>query len=226
VSASDQSDRLYSFSNTGAAVAAPGENVTTGIGGTYVTFLGTSSAAPVVSGIAALAFSAAPNATVAQVTQAIESTAVPTPGVIDGRVDAYATVHALAPPAGSASPPARSTEVPPPSRETRATLVVRGRLTNRHRRRTYTLRTAIGPLQAKVSVRSLGRRRVRITVRLVAPNGATVAARSGVGPLRFDTAVDPMRYRLVVSRQEPGPPVSYRATVVFPNPSTLDSPRR
>ena len=71
VSASDQSDRLYSFSNTGAAVAAPGENVTTGIGETYVSFLGTSSAAPVVSGIAALAFSAAPTATVAQVTVAV-----------------------------------------------------------------------------------------------------------------------------------------------------------
>src|SRR5439155_517296 len=57
VAASDQSDRLYAFSNSGARVAAPGENSTTGRGSTYVSFLGTSSAAPVVSGIAGLAFS-------------------------------------------------------------------------------------------------------------------------------------------------------------------------
>jgi len=229
VSASDQSDHLYSFSNTGAAVAAPGENVTTGVGGSYVTFLGTSSAAPVVSGIAALALSAAPTATAAQVTQAIESTAVPTPGVINGRVDAYAAVHAIAPslisaPSTStpASPPAASTEASPSSRAIRAKLEVRGRLTNRQRRRAYTLRTAVGLLQATVAVRP----RVALTVRLIAPNGAIVAHRTGVGPLRFKTAVDPMRYRLVVSRRGSGPPISFRATVVFPDPSTLDSSRR
>jgi thermitase len=36
VSASDQNDRLYGFSNSGARVAAPGENSTTGLGGIYV----------------------------------------------------------------------------------------------------------------------------------------------------------------------------------------------
>jgi hypothetical protein len=40
VSASDHNDRLYAFSNSGARVAAPGENSTTGLGGTYVSFLG------------------------------------------------------------------------------------------------------------------------------------------------------------------------------------------
>lgn len=230
VSASDQSDRLYPFSNSGAALAAPGENVTTGVGATYVSFVGTSSAAPVVSGIAALAYSAVPTATVAQVTHAIESTAVPTPGVVAGRVDAYATVHAIAPSLIAASAPSTSTPTSPPAGslessrtgpEIRATLDVRGRLTNRHRRRAYTLRTAVGLLHATISVRP----RMPFAVRLVAPNGATVAHRTGIGPLRFATAVDPMRYRLVVSRRGSGPPLSYRATVVFPNPSTLDSSR-
>src|SRR5436189_2376783 len=77
VGASDPNDRLYSFSNSGAQVAAPGENSTTASGGGYVSFLGTSSAAPVVSGIAGLAFSVAPGATPAQVEQAIETTAIP-----------------------------------------------------------------------------------------------------------------------------------------------------
>lgn len=225
VSASDQSDHLYSFSNSGAALAAPGENVTTGIGGTYVSFVGTSSAAPVVSGIAALAFSAAPNATADQVTQAIESTAIAMPGVADGRVDAYAALHAIAP---SLTPPAglESTPVAPQqaSLPMRARLVLRGRLTKRRNRRAYAVRTAIGDLQVTVSARSP--RRVRLVVQLVAPNGAIVAGRTGVGSLRFKTLVDPMRYRLLVSRQGSGPPVIYRATIAFPEPSTLDSPRR
>src|SRR2546421_6154226 len=97
VSASDQNDRLYGFSNSGARVAAPGENSTTGRGNSYVSFLGTSSAAPVVSGIAALAFSLVPAATPGQVEQAIETSAVPIPGVASGRVDAYAALHTLAP---------------------------------------------------------------------------------------------------------------------------------
>ena len=44
VGASNPSDALYSFSNQGAALAAPGENTTTARGGGYQRFLGTSSA--------------------------------------------------------------------------------------------------------------------------------------------------------------------------------------
>src|SRR5207237_8825868 len=97
VAASDQNDRLYAFSNSGARLAAPGENSTTGRGNTYVSFLGTSSAAPVVTGIAGLAFSLVPGATPGQVEQAIEASAVPIPGLASGRVDAYATLRTLAP---------------------------------------------------------------------------------------------------------------------------------
>jgi subtilisin family serine protease len=235
VSASDQNDQPYSFSNTGATVAAPGENVTAGLNGSYVSFLGTSSAAPVVSGIAALAFSAAPTATAAQVSQAIESTAVPAAGVVDGRVDAYATVHAVAPgltaaPSGPPAPPVTVGFVPAPSdasssgQRTRARLEVRGTLTDRHRRRAYAIRTAIGRLEANVSVGSP--EHIRLVVKLVAPNGATVATRSGAGSLHLTATVDPMRYRLVVSRRGAGAPLAYRAIVVFPDPANLDSPGR
>src|SRR5207302_10935095 len=109
VSASDQNDRLYGFSNSGARVAAPGENSTTGRGSTYVSFLGTSSAAPVVSGIAGLAFSLVPGVSPAQVSQAMETTAVPIPGVVSGRVDAYAALRSLSPALAGPGTPAAGT---------------------------------------------------------------------------------------------------------------------
>ena len=104
VSASDESDRLYGFSNSGSALAAPGDNSTTAWGGGYESFLGTSSAAPVVSGIAALGFSADPDATPGDVEEALKAGAVAVSGVVFGRADAYGTVHALAPWLASSAP--------------------------------------------------------------------------------------------------------------------------
>jgi thermitase len=62
VAASDQNDTLYSYSNYGSWVeaAAPGSNVTVLSGGT-IQFEGTSSAAPIVAGEAALIRSQNPN---------------------------------------------------------------------------------------------------------------------------------------------------------------------
>ncbi len=81
VGATDRADHLYGFSNAGAAVAAPGENSTTGRGDEFVSFLGTSSATPVASGIAALCLTAAPETSPGQLVQALERTAVPVSGV-------------------------------------------------------------------------------------------------------------------------------------------------
>jgi hypothetical protein len=224
VSASDPNDQPYAFSNTGAAVAAPGDNISTGVRGTYVSFLGTSSAAPVVSGIAALAFSAAPAATPAQVTQALETTAVSAPGTVYGRVDAYATVHLLAPLTATSPPPPAPSTAPatPPTgpsaadHRTRTRLERRGRLTSSHRQEPYSLRTASGTLRAILSVQNPTG--VRLQLRLVAPDGTTVASRRGSGRLQFTAAVDPMRYRLIVSRQGGRRPVSYQLALVFPTP--------
>jgi subtilisin family serine protease len=57
VAATDEADALYSWSNHGDSVrvAAPGCNTATWLGGGYVEFCSTSSAAPVVSAIAGLA---------------------------------------------------------------------------------------------------------------------------------------------------------------------------
>jgi subtilisin family serine protease len=218
VGASDQNDQPYSFSNSGAAVAAPGENVTTGIQGSYVVFVGTSSAAPVVSGIAALAFAVAPTATAVQVTQALETTASPSPGSANGRVDAYATVHLLAPQlAPVAMPPSA-----PPSRPTASSedgsvrMVLRGRLTSTRPVRAYAVRTGGGDFHAILS--SLNRAKLRLKLRLLAPDASSLAGSAGSGPLRITLRVDPARYRLTVSRPRAGRPVAYRLVLVFPAP--------
>lgn len=71
VAAADSSNRLASFSNYGSSgvdLAAPGVAIpSSALGGGLGTFNGTSFAAPMVTGIAALAFAAKPSATVAEV---------------------------------------------------------------------------------------------------------------------------------------------------------------
>jgi hypothetical protein len=80
-------------------VAAPGCNYAAmrmAAASPFDEFCGTSSAAPAVAGIAALAFSYAPSATNTQVEQALENTAVPMgSAVAHGRVDAWGTLAAL-----------------------------------------------------------------------------------------------------------------------------------
>jgi subtilisin family serine protease len=222
VGASDQSDRLYSFSNTGARVAAPGENSTTGRGGQYVSFLGTSSAAPVVSGIAALGLSLVPGATPAQVEQALETTAVPIPGVTSGRVDAYAALAALAPglvqpgtPAPTATAPRQqagegaSAAAPP-----RQTKVVRGSLAP-GKSATVTVSTGAGILLANVRLRSAGRTVVRL--RLLAAGRVTAATR-GTGRAKLRARLRARKYRLVVS-SDSRKRLAFALTISFPRPS-------
>jgi subtilisin family serine protease len=222
VGATDPTDTPYSFSNSGAAVAAPGENVTTATQGGYVVFLGTSSAAPVVSGIAGLALSAAPGATAGEVAQALEATANPSPGSVYGRVDAYATVHSIAPSLAptpvSAQPPAQSpTPGSLPARSAASQhRELRGRLTTRRPQQGYVLRTGIGVLNAALS--PSGPTSVRLEIRLLAPGGSIVVVCQGNRARRCTTAVDPARYRLVVRRVGRGAPISYSLALAFPAP--------
>lgn len=98
VAGTDGSDQLYSWSTYGSWVklAAPGCNFTTGRNAWYGTFCGTSSAAPALAGIAALAVSYAPLASNTQIEQALESSAVAIGSQVKyGRVDAYRTLAAL-----------------------------------------------------------------------------------------------------------------------------------
>jgi hypothetical protein len=119
VAASTPTDRLASFSNYGADtvdLAAPGTNIAAlKLEGSTDTYDGTSFATPLVTGVAALAFAARPDATVAQVKQAILGSVDSRSGlagktVSGGRLNAYralATLIAMlpeAPPSATVAP--------------------------------------------------------------------------------------------------------------------------
>jgi subtilisin family serine protease len=136
VGASDPRDRLYAFSNSGAAVAAPGENLTTGRNGEYVKFVGTSSATPVVSGIAALALSAAPEVSPADLMRGLEQTAS----------------------RSTASPTGGSTRMPPCASLRRASLRPRAQERAYDAECRAASARAGGPLPSPVALGSCGRR--------------------------------------------------------------------
>jgi subtilisin family serine protease len=117
VAATDEADAVYSWSNHGDSVqvAAPGCNTATWLGGGYVEFCGTSSAAPVVAAIAGLALSLNPAASKSGVEQAIVGSTTPVSGVARfGRVNAPSVMSSVSPAGTSApvQPPA-----PPPAAE-------------------------------------------------------------------------------------------------------------
>jgi subtilisin family serine protease len=98
VAGTTTADRAYPWSNFGpwVDVAAPGCNVAPIRGGGYGRFCGTSSATPLVAGLAALALSQHPSTPPAQLRQAIDQAATPLPGVVHfGRVSAPQALAAL-----------------------------------------------------------------------------------------------------------------------------------
>jgi hypothetical protein len=104
VAATDATGALAGFSNYGAGavdLGAPGVKIATlTLNGYSGGWSGTSFAAPVVAGVAALAFSAAPNATVADVRRSLLNTVDPVASlagrtVTGGKLNAYAALHAL-----------------------------------------------------------------------------------------------------------------------------------
>jgi subtilisin family serine protease len=141
VAATNESDARYDWSNYGSwvKVAAPGCNVAPDRGGGYVGFCGTSSAAPIVAGLAGLALSLRPSASADAVDQAIESSTVPVPGVARfGRLKAPETMTSLSPtalpPAPQPPPPAPPPPTPPPPAAAAAPAnVTRPRLVGRAR---------------------------------------------------------------------------------------------
>jgi len=77
VSATDQFDVIYSYSNTGKNidVAAPGDSFSTQMGGGYVSTGGTSYSAPIVAGVAALAMAVNPQLSGDQVQNVVKQSA-------------------------------------------------------------------------------------------------------------------------------------------------------
>jgi hypothetical protein len=98
VAASDMYDQLASFSSYGAAsvdLAAPGVSIYSTLpGNNYGWMRGTSMATPQVAGVAALAWSVAPNATVAQIRNALLQ-GVDRVGSLTGRVVTGGRLNAL-----------------------------------------------------------------------------------------------------------------------------------
>ena len=202
VTASDENDHLYGFSNSGASLAAPGENTTTAPGGDYETFLGTSSAAPVVSGIAALGLSADPGAGPAELSQALERSAAPMNGVVYGRVDAYAAIRTLAPALAPGSTGASgASEV--------VTQTFAGRLGTRGR--TFVFRTGAGVVSVVLTLSPAPARAVSLELR---HSGRRLRLAHGWRRLRLRARVRAGRYRLVVSGTRPS--VAYRLTLSHP----------
>lgn len=133
VAASDQSDNLMNYSNFGSwvDVAAPTGNITTwlrdpktGLPYGYGPVGGTSISAPVVSGIVALMLSAAPNATVTEVKNALFSSVDPVTGVAQdgstgdlryGRVNAYKALLAITGKTSAPVPTPTATPSPTPT---------------------------------------------------------------------------------------------------------------
>jgi subtilisin family serine protease len=120
VAATQRTDQLFSWSNFGdwVAVAAPGCDMTTIRGGRYGEFCGTSAATPVVSGLAGLAMSYAPDASADKVRQAITGSSHRVGGVAYGRVDVAGVLAALGAtfrPAPAPVPPAAPPASPKPT---------------------------------------------------------------------------------------------------------------
>jgi thermitase len=100
VAATTVSDQRYSWSNFGpwVRVAAPGCNVAPVLGGGYGNFCGTSSAAPLVTGLVALELSAQPSATPRQIEEALLGGVRQLPDFVQyGRIDAGRTLGLLSP---------------------------------------------------------------------------------------------------------------------------------
>jgi thermitase len=214
VAASDESDRLYSWSNHGSWVqlAAPGCNTAPLRGGGYGEFCGTSSAAPVVSGVIGLALARNPGATKTEIESALRATAAPTAGSVPyGRVDAAAAVSALGGPAPAppAEPPAAVPPPPPAPPATapspppappgtvapaRTALTLRGTLTRTSPARTYRRRIAGGPVSARLRF-TRGR---SLTFVVLNAAGRPVVRVSGASPLRVTRRLRAATYRFRV----------------------------
>jgi subtilisin family serine protease len=171
VAATTSADRAYPWSNYGSwvDVAAPGCNIAPVRGGGYGRFCGTSSATPLVAGLAALALAEQPGATPATVRAAIERGATPVPGVVRfGRVNAPQALDALA------------------LSVRRVSAVRRGTLTKLRPSATYDISAAPGAFS--VTLRFPQSARATVVV-FAADDGTELARATGRSPLRLDQPV-------------------------------------
>jgi subtilisin family serine protease len=167
VAATTTGDRAYAWSNYGSwiDVAAPGCNIAPVRGGGYGRFCGTSSATPLVAGLAALALAQQPGATASAVSSAIERAATPVPGVVRfGRIDAPRSLDALG------------------ASVRRVSAVRRGRLTAARPAQTFGIPAAAGAFTATLT---FAKGAVGTLTLLTADDGTMLAHEQGRSPLRL-----------------------------------------
>ena len=135
----------------------------------------------IAGGLAALALSATPEGTPAQVVDAIQGTAQHIPANIQfGRIDASAALSALGVPTAQA---------------TAQTVVLRGSLTPTRRVRSYVRAVSTGSVTAILRFS----RRARLTLTVRDSAGDRLATVSGVSPVRLRRSLPGDRLRFVVS---------------------------
>jgi subtilisin family serine protease len=156
-------------------LAAPGCNPAPSSTGGYIVFCGTSSAAPLVAGLVALALSAEPNAGSNAIISAIQSTTVPIGNSVDyGRIDAAAALNALT------DAPLKTT-APSASPAAVSIATFRGKLTQRTPARVYRPWIPAGLVTA--TLRFSGRRVVTLSIR--DRSGTLLGQVTGRSPLRL-----------------------------------------
>jgi subtilisin family serine protease len=202
VAATNEQDRLYTWSNRGpwVEVAAPGCNVAPWTGGAYISLCGTSAAAPLVSGLAALVVAAQPRPSVSVAIEALQKAVVPiSADVRNGRIDAGLALARV------------GLEARPPQAATRKVRAYEGHLDGRARSRVYT--QVVG--RGRVAARLTFRRGQRLSLWL-SMAGRPITRASGASVLRVVATVPPGTIRLLVA----GRPAraSYRLAVSYVAP--------
>jgi len=175
VAGTAKTGRLYPWSNYGSwvDVAAPGCDTTTYVGDDFGQFCGTSASAPVVAGLAGLAFSYAPTSSPETIEHAIVSSAHHVAGVTDGRVDAVGTLAALG---------AKFRAKPATRSRTRARLTSARSATGTTGRRAPHARVTRGGLRTRWHVRlAVSGGRVAATLRSPKAQSCYLSLRSGNG---------------------------------------------
>ena len=185
VAATDLEDHLYSWSNRGAwvRIAAPGCTPTAVPGG-YGNLCGTSAAAPLVGGLAALARTANPDGSAVEIERTLEETVVRIQAdVRSGRIDAGGALTRLV------GPPPSQPKADPPLRTTvKAEGVVTPPFSVSYSR-------AVGAGRLTATVGFAGK---RLTLALISPDGFTSRV-SGAGPLRLERTVAAGTARVAIS---------------------------
>lgn len=204
VAATDRSDRLYSWSNHGAwvSVTAPGCNIgpiknggfeqVSGPG--YADFCGTSSATPIVSGLAGLALAARPDATPAEIVDALRRSTTPaSTDTQGGRVSAPTMLGAL----GRAVPgDSRVDPAAPPQPNGQS--VLRWRFTgsvNARKGLVYTVLGGAGSVNATLASKA----RTPFTLTLFSAGGVKAAQITAVAPIHVGRGLPDKTVRIAIT---------------------------